>query len=89
MHATRLVHEDPHLGGRQGPPLTAIVAPGLLGNVPSEARRGNMAAPLGSPRHPLEMRINKRFFVSMLTRDIELEEAHHLGTISRIFKFRS
>ena len=31
--------------------------------------------PLGSTKHPLEMTINKRFFVSMLTRDIELEDA--------------
>ncbi len=32
-------------------------------------------AALGSPGHPLRMQISKRFFVSMLTRDIELEDA--------------
>jgi len=30
---------------------------------------------LGTAKHPLKMRINKRFFVEMLTRDIELEDA--------------
>jgi len=30
---------------------------------------------IGSAKNPLEMTINKRFFVSMLTRDIELEDA--------------
>jgi hypothetical protein len=33
------------------------------------------SSPLGSAGHPLNMKINKRFFVSMLTRDIELEDA--------------
>lgn len=30
---------------------------------------------LGEPGHPLNMKINKRFFVEMLTRDIDLEDA--------------
>jgi Histidine kinase-, DNA gyrase B-, and HSP90-like ATPase len=33
------------------------------------------AAKLGDAKHPLRMKINKRFFVDMLTRDIELEDA--------------
>lgn len=33
------------------------------------------AVKLGAPGHPLRMKINKRFFVEMLTRDIELEDA--------------